>query len=313
LPQSAKAMPLSAETGSTCSKDESVFPCKELERNAKAIDMVELELLIQQWQLVQHCFSENSDKVDELNTTVETLSSSLEVEQMFSVGLNTGLKTFSESVSRRFDAIDQNIKEQLVIERKVRDGQFEALAQIVREFVEEFQACMVGVVEEGLLREKTAREDSNAQLRKIIEGERAIRRKMERVLVREKEAREQLMRDRIENRVSCAVAKDATIKRSMSVPIPQLYESARELMQLGTVRSGVGTNATLATAVTNPSKTSKDSSSESMDAPSTHRAGSSLPCTLQLQSGPNFTRGGSINGDSLTANGGNTARLTGTW
>jgi len=75
------------------------------------------EVLMQQWQVVQHCYSENSDKIDELSTTVQRHSFSLqevslllEEERTFSAGLNAGLREFFESVSRRFDAIDQKIK-----------------------------------------------------------------------------------------------------------------------------------------------------------------------------------------------------------
>jgi len=208
---------------------------------AAFIDQVQLGLLIQQWQLVQHCFSQNSDKVDELNTTVQGLSSTLEAEQTFSAGLNACLREFSESVSRRFDAIDQNIKEQLVIERKVRERQFQALAQIVRE---EFQSRMVHVFEEGLLREKTAREDSSAQLREIIEAERGIRRKMQRELMREKEAREQL-RSKIEHRLEPIGYRSGARSCTNS-------ESPRDRKKFGTapkLRSEADANATLATAV----------------------------------------------------------------
>jgi len=295
------------------------------------IDQVQLDLLIQQWQLVQHSFSENLDKVDELNTTVQRLSSSLQVEQMFSVGLNRRLGKLSESVNRRLDAIDQTIKERLVIERKGREEQFQALAQIVSEFSKEFQTQTVTVIEEGLLREKTARDDSNAQLRKIIDAERAVRRKMQRELVCEKEAREQ-MRDRMGPASCCSgaqscssiasgvAASDAAIKSTMSVPVPQLYESARELMQFGTapkLRSEAGVTAAFATAVANASMPSIGSST----AAAAHRTGSATPLPSSSNLVPSTGGTSNIEEDCqlqaaekrLTAGSGNPPSLTGTW
>jgi len=280
---------------------------------------------MQQWQLVQHCFSENSDKVDELSTAVQRLSFLfeevsllLEEERTFSAELNAGFREFSESASRRFDAIDQNVKEQLVTERNVRERQFQTLPDIVWE---ELQARMVDMFEEGLFRERTTREDSNVQLRKSSRWrEQSGKDKMLREIVRERRAREQL-RDRIEHRMELISCLSGTRSSTNN-------ESARELMQLGTApkfRSEADANATFATAVTNTSMTPMDSSTEDMDVPSAHQTGSPPPCTLQLLSGPKFVcgTGGAIGIEEdcrleggekrLKANGGNPANLTGTW
>jgi len=283
------------------------------------------EVLMQQWQVVQHCYSENSDKIDELSTTVQRHSFSLqevslvlEEERTFSAGLNAGLREFFESVSRRFDAIDQKIKEQLGVDRNARDRQFETLLEIVRE---KLPARMVDVFEEGLFREKTAREDSNAKLRKTIEVERAIRKKMQTELMREREAREQLS-DRIERRmelINCLSSARSCTNN----------EAAREIMQFGTspkFGNETGANATFAMALTDSTHmTPMDSSTEGLDAAADHQIGSPPPCTLQLLSGPIFGHGTGdtsnketdcqfqTGGECLTANSRNRASLTGTW
>jgi len=184
-----KLMLRSAESSS---EDESAHPVEESGRSAAEIERI----ILQQWQVVQHCFSENVKKVNELNAKVQRLSASLEHEKTFSAGLDACLKDLSENLKSRFAAIDETInvqlvserrlaaidetiKEQLVSERQERERQLQALEEIV--------VFQLYVFEEGLSRENTAREESNAQLLTLIEEERAVRREMLRQLACEKE------------------------------------------------------------------------------------------------------------------------------
>jgi len=299
-------MPLGANSSS--SKDRSACRYRELERRAKDVDKAHLEVILQQWQLVQHCFSDNSDKVVELDTKVQSLSSSLEVQRTFSAGLNQGLKELFETVRRHLDAVDQNMKEQLVVERKARERQLQA-----------FETRMVSVFEEGLFREKRDREDLNAELRKVVEEERAILRKTQRELRCEKEAREQL-RDSIEQLRDSIEQRMESISCSSSAWSSNYDDSARDFMHFGTapkLRSKVSADATFATAVANAPMAPIDSRTAGIKAAATNQTGPPPPsCTLPFVETPSF--GGDKEqkqaaGDHLTANSEKHASLTGTW
>mmetsp|Transcript_53195 Transcript_53195/g.105636 ORF Transcript_53195/g.105636 Transcript_53195/m.105636 type:complete len:490 (-) Transcript_53195:70-1539(-) len=162
----------------------------ESSKNGNALDRVQLESLMEQWQVLQQCFSESSLQMGVLKKKVQDLTRSVDEERAVAVGLERCLRDFRQTTQERFEELDRTISELLAGEQRAREKQYDSLQEMIKEEVRARMICA--------FHERAAREQSHSHLLRMLEDEKADREDNER------QVKEQLAKQRASREQSCS-------------------------------------------------------------------------------------------------------------
>lgn len=144
---------------------------------------------MEQWQVLQQCFSESSLQMGVLKKKVQDLTRSVDEERAVAVGLERCLRDFRQTTQERFEELDRTISELLAGEQRAREKQYDSLQEMIKEEVRARMICA--------FHERAAREQSHSHLLRMLEDEKADREDSHR------QVKEQLAKQRASREQSC--------------------------------------------------------------------------------------------------------------